>query len=78
MEESIRVTLGEDQLKWVKKYGAINLEHWRSFIINNKQDWFYVGDWKPSNIEPYPSKNDGGYSLRRRNLESNRYFYWPS
>jgi hypothetical protein len=44
---------------------------------NTKADWVFVGDWTPDNIEPYPSKKDGGYAERQANLERNVYHYWP-
>jgi hypothetical protein len=78
MSETIVKTLGIDQIKWLNKYRTINLDHWRLIFINNKPDWVYVGEWKPGNIESVPSKNDAGYLERQCNLESNRYFYWPS
>jgi hypothetical protein len=76
MSESHLQTLGIDQIKWLNKYNTINLKHWRSFIINEKQEWLYVGNWCPGPIEPFPSICDGGYSEREKNLKYNRYFYW--
>jgi hypothetical protein len=69
-------SLGIDQIKWLNKYKSINLEHWRLISINDKPDWYYVGEWKPGIVEPFPSKNDGGYSIRYKNLKNNRYYYW--
>lgn len=70
--------LGIDQMKWLNKYMKINLDHWRLIFIDNKPDWLYVGEWIEQTIEPFPSKKDGGYLERQYNLESNRYYYWPS
>jgi hypothetical protein len=73
-------TLGKYQWEWLNKYGRINLIEWRYEYIYSKVvglDWYYVGYWKPSNVEPYPSKKDGGYEERRINLKKNPYFYWP-
>ena len=71
-------TLGIDQIKWLNKYRTIHLDHWRLVCIDNRPEWIYVGEWRPGPIEPYPSPIDGGYLERQRNIESNRYFYWPS
>jgi len=70
-------TLGKDQIQWLNKYHTINLDHWRLIVINNQPDWLYIGEWQPGIIKPFPSKLDGGYLDRQRNLEYNRYFYWP-
>lgn len=71
--------LGEDQWKWLKKYDKINLKEWRYDVIDDsKFDWFYVGNWKPTEIQPYPSNKDGEYEERHKNLKKNRYHYWPS
>ena len=68
---------GQYQLEWLNKYEQIDLTEWRCEIIDNKKDWYYVGNWKPSEIKPYPSKQDGGYRIRYNNLVNNPYFYWP-
>ena len=78
MDDNNIKNLGEYQWKWLNKYNSIKLSEWRYECINNKCDWFYIGNWKPTKWEPYPSKYDGGYSERRNNLENNRYFYWPN
>ncbi len=76
--------LGKYQLEWLNKYHTIDVRQWRCEFIDIKQeqpigvDWYYVGDWKPTEIEPYPSKKDGGYGKRRTNLKNNPYFYWPT
>ncbi len=74
--------LGKYQSEWLDKYKNINLDHWRLITISKRgkiveNEWMYVGDWKPTDIEPYPSKKDGGYSQRQKNLENNTYYYWP-
>ena len=75
--------LGKYQWEWLNKYGKINLNEWRyDYTDNNKGvvvglDWYYVGNWSPTSIEPYPSKKDGGYKKRRENLKKDPYFYWP-
>ena len=62
--------LGEDQWKWLNKYKSINLHHWR---VQPKVGWIYVGEW-----EPEPGNMGESYSKRRKNIENNKYFYWPS
>ena len=75
--------LGKYQLEWLNKYNIIDLRQWRYEFIDIEQgqliglDWYYVGNWKSTKIEPYPSKKDGGYEERRKNLK-NPYFYWPT
>ena len=76
MENRVK-ELNVDQWKWLNKYDSINLKAWRFILLENKPLWCYVGDWKPTNIELYPSINDGGYKERQRNLENDRYYYWP-
>jgi hypothetical protein len=70
------VTLGTDQLKWLRDHGTVDLNHWRLVLADNKPDWVYVGDWRPGPMKPF-SSIDGGYLTRTRNLEKDRYFYWP-
>ena len=72
------ITLGQDQIKWLNKYGKIKLNQWRVIVINKNPEWLYVGEWRPGPIKPYPSRLDGGYKKRQKNLEYNRYCYWPS
>ena len=73
-----KIELGKDQILWLNTYNqTINLNQWIRDIIDGKPEWLYVGDWTPGPIKPYPSKCDGGYAQRHRNLKSNRYFYWP-
>ena len=77
MSDTHNIELGKYQILWLNTYKTIDLKQWRSILVDNKPEWLYVGDWSPGPIKPYPSKRDGGYSQRQRNLESNRYFYWP-
>ena len=77
MSDTHNIELGKDQILWLNTYKTIDLKQWRFILVDNKPEWLYVGDWSPGPIKPYPSKRDGGYSQRQRNLESNRYFYWP-
>jgi hypothetical protein len=73
--------LGEDQWKWLNKFESINLNHWRYIIHGRSPQWLYVGEWKPGICTPYNEFGkggaDGGYSERKKNLMSNRYYYWP-
>lgn len=78
MSEPRVKSLGLDQLKWLNKYMSINLNHWRMIVLNNRPEWVYVGELDPGQIILSSSKKDDAYFVRRRNLESNRYFYWPS
>ena len=77
MSDTHNIELGKDQILWLNTYKTIDLKQWRFILVDNKPEWLYVGDWSPGPIKPYTSKRDGGYSQRQRNLESNRYFYWP-
>ena len=61
-----KVTLGIDQLKWLKEYMSINLDNWRLILINNHPEWLYVGEYRPEPNEVYKRQN---------NLETNRYYY---
>ena len=45
-------TLGKDQHLWIEKYKSINLNHWRYIAIDNRPDWYYVGEWNPVKITP--------------------------
>ena len=78
LSETHYTELGKYQILWLNKYKTIDLKHWRSVLVDNKPEWLYVGDWSPGPTKPYPLKCDGGYSQRQRNLESNRYLYWPT
>ena len=73
--------LGKDQWKWLNMYGKINLEHWRFELIGDSPEWVYVGEWTPGPITPWVSHQDpgedGGYTERAKNINSNRYYYWP-
>lgn len=85
------VEYGKYQTQWLDIYGTINLSHWRICNVpiptsrldalavkqNMETEFVYIGDWTPGDIEPYPSKKDGGYSTRQTNLERNVYHYWP-
>ena len=77
MSDTHNIELWKNQILLVNTYKTIDLKQWRFILVDNKPEWLYVGDWSPGPIKPYPSKRDGGYSQRQRNLESNRYFYWP-
>lgn len=76
--------LGKYQWEWLNKYDKINLIEWKYDYIDIEKgvliglDWYYVGNWQPTVIEPHPSQNDGGYKKRRQNLKNNPYFYWPT
>ena len=77
--------LGKYQWEWLNKYGKISLNECRSVIIDIDRgepsswpEWYYVGNWSPTEIEPCPSKKDGYYEERRKNLKINPYFYWPT
>ena len=74
MSDTHNIELGKDQILWLNTYKTIDLKQWRFILVDNKPEWLYVGDWSPGPIKPYPSKRDGGYSQRQRNLESNIYF----
>lgn len=71
------IKLSEDQQHFLNTYHYINLKEWRLEFLHslshhaNRPTWFYVGNWRPSN------KEDEGYGLRLKNLEENRYYYWP-
>ncbi len=59
--------LFEDQWKWLNKFKSINLNHWRCIGFGNSDKhnlFMYVGE-------------DYIYSDRKKNLMSNRYYYWP-
>jgi hypothetical protein len=87
------IKLGKYQKEWLLKYNKIDLSEWRCEVLLNKKthrqelEWYYVGNWTPTKIEPYPSKLDGGYGypskldggygLREKNIQSDPYFYWP-
>jgi|TARA_R110001592_G_scaffold76692_1_gene231306 hypothetical protein len=67
--------LGDDQWKWLNKFGFIHLNQWRRIHVSAPGDkiaWMYVGDWKPDSNLP-----GDGYPERKKNLISNRYYYWP-
>ena len=73
--------LGKYQWEWLNKNGSINLNEWRYESQNIDKgipvglEWYYVGNWSPTDIKPHPSKKDGGYEERRKNL-IDPYFYW--
>ena len=74
--------LGKYQEEWLFKYNKIDLSEWavERRLNERKQlipDWYYVGNWTPTKVEPYPSKLDGGYGVREKNIQSDPYFYWP-
>ena len=77
------IKLGKYQNEWLLKYYKIDLSEWRCEVLLNKKthrqelEWYYVGNWTPTKIEPYPSKLDGGYGLRKKNIQTDPYFYWP-
>lgn len=78
MTTEVVTSYGKDQLQWIDTYGEINLSHWRMLLIpnwNKMPDWYYVGEWKPTRIEPYPGP-DGGYSDRFRKLTRDKFHYW--
>ena len=67
--------LGEDQWKWLNKYGNINLNEWRLIQLENsckkqKGIWMYIGNWQPD----YEGNR---YYERQENLKFNKYYYWP-
>ncbi len=65
--------LGKYQMEWLNKYNEIKLNQWRLMFlnINDKSEWYYIGNWTPSyNI-------DSEYKERTENLKQNSYFYWP-
>ncbi len=66
MNKSIK--LGEDQSKWLEICMSINLHHWRYIAIDQKGHWLYVGE----------QDEDLDNRVRQRNLERNRYHYWPA
>lgn len=59
--------LGADQIKWLAKYNWIHLNDWRVIFLDQDWFWLYVGQQPPD-----PDNRE-----RQRNLESDRYFYWP-
>tara|TARA_Y100000591_G_C21219197_1_gene399189 strand:- start:180 stop:413 length:234 start_codon:yes stop_codon:yes gene_type:complete len=70
--------LGNYQWEWLNRYGKINLNEWRyEYLDNTNLNWYYVGNWQPTQIESFPSNKDGGYEERKNNLKQNPYFYWP-
>lgn len=70
--------LGKYQIEWMNIYGSIDLSKWRCELIHDSPDWYYIGDWDITEIEPRPSAKDGGYKKRLFNLKSNPYYYWPT
>ena len=66
--------LGNYQWEWLNKYGKIDISEWRYEYLYDTINWYYVGDWQASKIEPFPSKKDGGYEARKNNLKHNPYF----
>jgi len=64
------IELSDDQYNWLELYMSIDLHQWRRIFIGQSSSWMYVGDWDCIGVW-------NGYSERQRNLEENRYFYWP-
>ena len=64
------VELSDDQHDWLELYMSIDLHQWRRIFIGQESSGMYVGDWDCIGVW-------NGYSERQRNLEENRYFYWP-
>lgn len=72
-DNSLSITLGEDQIKWKTRYGKIYLSQWRfETFSGDKSEWVYVGNWLPDN-----SKSRESYLERKENLLINKYHYWP-
>jgi hypothetical protein len=72
-DNSLSITLGEDQIKWKNRYGKIDLSQWRfETFSGDKSEWVYVGNWLPDN-----SKSRESYLERKENLLINKYYYWP-
>jgi hypothetical protein len=72
--------LGKQQLEWLFKFNTIDLTHWRLMNFDQVDEWVYVGDWKPTEINLNATSryktNDGGYGERHMHLKQNRYHYW--
>ena len=64
------IELSHDQMKWLDVYMSIDLHQWRMIFIGQEPSWMYVGDWDYIGVWD-------GYSERQRNLEEDRYHYWP-
>lgn len=66
--------LGKYQMEWLNKYNEIKLNQWRLMFlnINDKSEWYYIGNWSPSCCNIHSD-----YKERTENLKQNSYFYWP-
>jgi len=67
----MKFQLGEYQLEYLKKYEYIKLSDWRILCVNNKINWYYVGDTSQLNKDEL----EKFYDERINNLIKDRNYY---